>query len=216
MSASGSSLFAKVLTDVVILTENCRQVDPVWAASLGRWQLNKPLESDLVAVNSRYIDDNKLNNLKPPAQTIKGVANNNTRENGLRYFESGVNAAAQPFTSEHVTWKERGILLIEARISQRRGHQPVRPDHERHIRMRDEKRLGVVGNLFCAIGALYIVSVNTDVTKGIANGTMCRLVQIHVHNSASVRTKLTETGERIHAVYADEVLCLFFPSITGI
>ena len=76
--------------------------------------------------------------------------------------------------------------------------------------MRDEKRLGVVGNLFCAIGALYIVSVNTDVTKGIANGTMCRLVQIHVHNSASVRTKLTETGERIHAVYADEVPCLFF------
>lgn len=65
-----------------------------------------------------------------------------------------------------------------------------------------------VKNLFCAIGAPYMVNTNIDVNKGIANGTIAKFCDIILTSNAQIRIVSLEDGNQAHAVYADEVKCL--------
>ena len=76
-----------MLTDVIELTENHRQTDKPWAAALERWRINQPTEEDIASVNSLHVDNLDPILQCPPPQTITAVSQNNSRENGLRYFE---------------------------------------------------------------------------------------------------------------------------------
>ena len=62
----------------------------------------------------------------------------------------------------------------------------------------------------CSIGSPYIVTANTDVVKGIANGTMCHLVDVILRADAIVHVVIIADGSKIHAVYSDDVTCLLF------
>ena len=113
------------LTDVIELTENHRQPVPVWAARLDRLRINKPNIEDLEVINNRHVDVLAPAFRCPPPHTITAVSLNSSRETGLRYFEKRMNAEAPAFHSGDFEWKPRGILLIQARVTRKEGHQTV-------------------------------------------------------------------------------------------
>lgn len=82
----GIQLWKDCLSDVIELTENHRQADPKWAASLERWRINQPTAQDLIDVNARFIR-NESSELVPPPHTIIAVSQNVSREEGIRYIE---------------------------------------------------------------------------------------------------------------------------------
>ena len=210
LSMLGRHLWKTVLTDVIELTENHRQTDKPWAAALERWRINQPTEEDIASVNSLHVDNLDPILQCPPPQTITAVSQNNSRENGLRYFEKRMNESTTGICPEDLNWTKRGILLIRARITQKECHTKVRPQQENYIRRLSEKRLGFPGNLICITGAPYMVTLNTDVSKAVANGTMCYLFDVILRDDAIVRIHKTQDGTQMHAVYSDEVLCLLF------
>lgn len=146
----------------------------------------------------------------PPPQTITAVAENNSREDGLRYFEKRMLDSIDGICSGDLNWRERGVLLVQARISQAECHQKVRPQQENYIRGLDQRRLGLVGNLFCIIGAPYMVNLNTDVSNAVANGTMCNLYDVILREDVRIRIHKIRDGTKVHTVYADEIVCLLF------
>lgn len=129
----------------------------------------------------------------------------------MRYFEKRINDAVSGFLSESdYNWRRRGILLVQAPLSQTEGHQNIRTQQQNYIRGMNEKRLGFPGNLVCILGALYMVTINTDVSKKIANGTMCHLYDVILRDEAVIRIHRTKDGTQTHTVYADEIVCLLF------
>ena len=119
-------------------------------------------------------------------------------------------ADAPVIPSSSTEWRHRGILLIQASIERKSGSQHVRPEDAHYVRSLDQKRLGVVGNLYCVLGAAYRVSDNMDVSKGVANGTMCSLYDVCLKDEAFIRTVTLPDNTQVHAVYAKEVVCLLF------
>ena len=55
-----------------------------------------------------------------------------------------------------------------------------------------------------------MVGHNADVSKGIANGTLAILVDVILKETASVRIKTLPNNQQLHAVYANDVLCIVF------
>ena len=211
MSMRGRELWkSDVISDVIELTENLRQKEDIkWAASLERWRINQPSQEDVDEVLARVIQP-KENTLNPPPNTITAAVWNKTRENGLRYFVNRMLADAPVIPSSSTEWRHRGILLIQASIERKSGSQHVRPEDAHYVRSLDQKRLGVVGNLYCVLGATYRVSDNMDVSKGVANGTMCSLYDVCLKDEAVIRTVTLPDNTQVHAVYAKEVVCLLF------
>nr|CAH0103563.1 unnamed protein product [Daphnia galeata] len=202
-SMRGRYLWKTELTDVIELTENHRQsTDRPWAESLERWRINQ-LNYDIAAVNSWLVDDLVE---RPPPQTIIAVTQNDQREAGMRYYEMRINEPATTILSESDRdRRKRGILLVQARLWQTEGHQKVRPQQQNFIREMNEKRLGFPGNLVYILGAPYMVTINTDVSKKIAN-----LYNIILRDDAAIRIHWTKHGAQMHTVYADEILCILF------
>ena len=210
LSMVGRHLWKTVLTDVIELLENLRQTDKPYAAALERWRINQPTLEDIISVNSRNVTNLDPILECPPPQTITAVSQNNSREAGLQYFVKRINDSAPGICIENLDWRTRGILLIRAHVSQKENHSKVRPQQENYIRGLSDKRLGFPGNLVCIIGAPYMVTLNEDVSKAVANGTMCFLNDVVLRDEAQVRIHRTRDGTQMHAVYADEVLCLLF------
>lgn len=207
----GRHLGKTLVTDVIELTKNQRQTtDRPWAESLERWRINQPTEEDIVAINKRYIGELDLPLERPPPQTIIAVTQNDHRETGMRYFEKRLNDAAGSIAAGDLDWRKRGVLLVRAPVSQTQGHQKVRPQQENYIYSMNEKRLGFPGILVYILGAPYMVTIYTDVSKKVANGTMCHLYDIILNEEAPVRIHKTKNGTEMHLVYANDIVCLLF------
>lgn len=67
-----------------------------------------------------------------------------------------------------------------------------------------------VSDLYCAIGASYMMGTNVDVTRGIANETVAKLYDIILAPDAQIRIANVENGNQCHAVYATEVTSTIF------
>lgn len=100
--------------------------------------------------------------------------------------------------------------MIRAKITKKEKHSNVRPQQENYIRGLSEKRLGFPGNLICIVGAPYMVTLNTNVSKTVANGTMCFLNDVVLRDNAQVGIHKTSDRVEMHVVFADEVYCLLF------
>ena len=87
-------------------------------------------------------------------------------------------------------------------------------NEEDSIRNLNDKRLKTVGNLYCILGAPYIVGKNESVVNGIANGTQALLHSIHLKTSAQPRIVNLQGQKQVHAVYANEVHSLIFQHTT--
>jgi hypothetical protein len=55
-----------------------------------------------------------------------------------------------------------------------------------------------------------MITNNTDVSKGVVNGTNATLEDICLRDSATIRITKLDDGSFTHAVYAEDVLCLVF------
>ncbi len=108
-----------------------------------------------------------------------------------------------------MNWRSRGVLLVQADVvPQDNETKEISIDQQMYVRRQHSKKLGFVGNLYCVLTSTYMVDRNIDVSKGIANGTLCVLVDIFVKECARVRVLCFEDGSEVHAVFASEVSCL--------
>ena len=55
-----------------------------------------------------------------------------------------------------------------------------------------------------------MVTINTDVSKKVANGTMCHLHDIILDDNATIGVHITQDGTRMHSVYSHEIVFLLF------
>ena len=198
------------LTDVIELTENLRQTDTRWADSQKRWRVNQPTKQDIDDVNKRFIYPTSAVISSPPLGTVIAVPENQSREEALKFCEVTMLSNLPLIQRNSTDWRNRGVLLIEASISKSSGHQTVDPNQAEYIRSLGSKRLKAPGNLYCFIGAPYMVTINSDVCKGVANGTDATLEDICLRDSAVIRVAKLDDGTMTHAVYAEDVLCLVF------
>jgi hypothetical protein len=76
--------------------------------------------------------------------------------------------------------------------------------------IRGSNKLGCPGNLYCVVDAPYIVTDNSDVAKGVANGTLAYLQDIVLKPSATLTLELLPTGKKVASVCASEVDCFLF------
>jgi hypothetical protein len=148
--------------------------------------------------------------LLPPSGTVIAVPENKSREEALKFFETKMRSSLAPVQPNSSDWRNRGSLLIKASISKSTGHQTVNPKQEKYIRSLGLKRLKAPGQLCCFIGAPYMITNNTDVSKGVVNGTNATLEDICLRDSATIRITKLDDGSFTHAVYAEDVLCLVF------
>jgi hypothetical protein len=208
----GQDLWNSCLTDALLLDEIVRQGCPRWAASLNRWRLNQPTQQDIDDVMARLLP--QKNSMRPgtsdvpPAATPVAVARNRCRFAGTKMANAAALASLGPVANK--SWRERGAILVQATVRRAKGHQPLHAGTADRVRGRDEKKLGLVGDLYALIGTTYIVSQNADLNNKIANGTQAVLQDVVLLDDAHVRVVAIPDGMHVHAVYADEVATLVF------
>jgi hypothetical protein len=108
------------------------------------------------------------------------------------------------------SWETRGVLLIQASFYVKTRDIELSAEEESNIRNLSDKRLGIVGNLYCVIGSRYIVGKNESVANGIANGTLATLQNVVLQEKAKIRRVRLENGNEVHMVSAADVACLVF------
>lgn len=145
----------------------------------------------------------------PPLGTVIAVPENKSREEALKFFETTMLSNLAPAQPNSSDWRNRGVLLIATSISKSNGYHTVDHNQTEYIRSLGSKRLKAPGHLYSFIGASYMVTTNIDVSKGVANGTDATLQDICLRDSAAVRIAKLD-GTLIHAVNAEDLLCLVF------
>lgn len=122
-----------------------------------------------------------------------------------------------PLCNPDMDWRSRRILLVQAKLSSSTGSCPITSAQENYVRGMPTKRLTCVGNLYCVLGATYIIRDNVDVEKGVANGTLCTLVDIILRPEPTIRPLSLGIDDhlQVHAVSADDVTCLVFKHRTA-
>ncbi len=88
------------------------------------------------------------------------------------------------------------------------GHQSIQPEQIDYAGRCAATKMKTVKDLFCVVGASYMVNTNIDVTKGIANGTIATFYDIILIPSAKIRIISLEDGNEVHSIFADEVKCV--------
>ena len=207
----GQELWKSCLSDVVLLDQNVRQSDPEWADSLLRWRVNEPTMEDIALVNEKFISNKTLQHSNLPIGSIPvAVCDNASREKALQ-FSMQEALRKNPMKPEYANnWRLHGILLIQAKIRNTEGnHRPVETRIQEYVRNLDSQRLEGAGNLFCIRNAPYMMRINQNVKKGVANGTTATLRDVILAENAEVRIT-SVSNQHVFAVFADEVECLIF------
>ena len=217
---NGQELFATCLTDVIELNVNLRQHDQVYAKLLESLRVNRLTRAEIDLINSRdfYSLDDETRNRIPPF-TITTVFENTLREDALRYCESKLLKRAPAIVNDQdLNWRKRGVLLIKAKILVPKKNKTRSDETEVKVTRCDEQRLRQIGSsklkvpleLYCILDAPYMVSDNSDVSKGVANGTPCWLNDVILSSTATVRVITLPSGEKVHSVVATDVAGLIF------
>lgn len=201
------------VTDVIILTEIVRQVDPNRKNILERFKINQPREEDLEYVNTRFTGDihtEQADKLVPPPGTVAAVAKNTTKEQAIKFCTSKIleNIQKNPICNDN--WRERGIILIQAILLTKHLKNNIPSNQKRYIRSLPSTNIGAVGNLFCLIERAYMVGQNSDFAKGVANGTLFILQDNILKPNTEIRIVPVTKTLQVHAVFADEVMCAIF------
>jgi len=205
-SARAREFWKTCLTDVIELKSNHRQQNTVWATALEHFRINQPTKDDIALVQSRYMFNPDAIQT-PPKGTIIAVPFNNQREKALRFGEQRL-LDTLPEIIDPIDWRKQGVLLIKANISSKNSSVTLK-DQE-NIRRLGSKTLGCQGNLYCIVDGPYIVLANKDLSKGIANGTLCLLQDVVLKPNCKITVTSAPNGKKVHTVYAEDVECLLF------
>ncbi|KZR97176.1 Uncharacterized protein APZ42_008101, partial [Daphnia magna] len=107
-------------------------------------------------------------------------------------------------------WRNQGVLLIQARVTPSRASKNLTILQQNDVRKLGSKRLGCSGNLYCFVDAPYMVMSNSDVAKGVSNGTLALLQDVVLKTSCVVALTRLPSGKKVHSVCASDVECLLF------
>ena len=97
---------------------------------------------------------------------------NKQREQALRFGEQRILEILPDFIDSN-DWRTQDVLLIKAKISNKNPKDAMSAKDQEYVRKLGSKSLGCPGNLYCIIDGPYMVTANSDLTKGISNGTLC-------------------------------------------
>ena len=214
------------MTDVIELKQNHRQQDLEWATALENFRINQSTQSDIDFVSKRYMFDSD-NNLNAPPLTLTAVPDNEMRKNVLHYCEQRVIESLPNIANENTNWRERGVLLIKARIDPKKPKkvtntaavaEPTPPPppvtislaKKEYLRKLSSKTLDCTGNLYCIVDAPYMITTNIDVSKGLANGTQAYLKDVTLKPTCEVTVVTLPSGKKVHSVCASDVVSLIF------
>ena len=153
--------------------------------------------------------------LKPPVGTIAAVPGNDSREAGLKFCERNMLFQLFTLSDGDTDWRSRGVLLVQAGISTAKNRRVLTPGEQDAFRKLNKETLKATGNLVCVLGASNLVTSNTNVSKGVANGTSSSLQDIILHDSAIIRIVHLSASTSVHAVFAEDVKCLIMKHQLG-
>ena len=158
-----------------------------------------------------------LESCLPPPDTTIADPNNDARENSVAFCEQQMLEELPKISKNDTDWSRRGVILIQARLSTKKGRDAsvLTEKEQDRIRKFRQNRLDAVGNLYAVIGAPYLVRNNVDVPHGVANGTLSTLKNIVLQSHAKIRVVHCGGDRFVHAVYADEVQCFILKHCLG-
>lgn len=112
-------------------------------------------------------------------------------------------------------WRHQGILLIRANLLHKSTKQPLKASQETWMRdcISAQKDVGIMGNLYCILGECYIITKNIDVSSGIANGTLCELIDVVFHDDSETMIVNDRNNDPVHSVFAKQVKALIFKHV---
>ncbi|KZS16225.1 Uncharacterized protein APZ42_018073 [Daphnia magna] len=208
-AANGRRCWKTCLTDVIELKQNHRQQDPTWASALERFRINQPTQEDINLVSSRYMFGAETIEY-PPKSTITAVPYNAMREKALRLCERILLEKLIYVPDGDTNWRNQGVLLIQARVTPSRASRNFTILQQNDVTKLWSKRFGCSGNLYCVVDAPYMVMSNSDVAKGVSNGTLALLQDVVLKTSCIVALTELPSGKKVHSVCASDVECLLF------
>lgn len=150
--------------------------------------------------------------MRPPPGTIAVTPDNHAREAGLRQCERNLLSNISPIMPRDLNWRSRGVLLVESSLTTSNGSNLLSSCQQEFIRNLNNQKLGCVGSLLCVMSSSYMVGSNTDVGKGVANGTLCVLKDVVLCSGCSIRI-VKVGGVEVHAVFSKDVICIIFQHV---
>jgi hypothetical protein len=200
----GWNLWRNCMTHALELTFNVRATaDPELAERLERLRFNEPTDDDLEWWNQFcvskdvYADGERIVvGRQPPAGTQAAVTDNKERlAASLKVFTEYL--ASNPIAGNHMGWRERGAIRIEAEIkpsvSKRESVGLTHPALQERVKQRirytqSRKFFKNPGILDLVLGAPMIITDNKaiedGVRMGVANGTRATLVDVVLRSGA--------------------------------
>lgn len=227
-AVDGYNIWMTSMNSAVELVTNHRQSEDErpFHAALERFRTNEPTIDDIELINSRVVTP--FTN-RPPHGTPMVVPYNSDR------FDLITNSfhaylRANPLVMDSVTlrplqtWRERGALRIRARITTK-DSRFVDPKQLQQLAdcvvklppplKADEsgQKTHLSGELNLVLGGLYMLTTNVQVASGMANGTMCRLVDVLVYRELDINidySDITLFSGGLHTTSIDNVQGLVF------
>lgn len=144
------------------------------------------------------------------------VPTNEDREAGLKFCENDLLQNGSILIGDDLDWHSRGIIYVQADIYFGRLKAEISKIDQQTIRNSDSAQLNTVGNLLCVFGAHYLVKSNSDISKGVANGTLAALQVVILHDDVVPHIVHLSNSTSVYAVYAKEVKCLILKHTMGI
>ncbi len=170
---------------------------------------------DIKLVNDRLLTPTSSITL-PPAGTITAVSSNKTREEAIRYTEHTFLDTLPPISAtDEQNWKKRGTLLVKANVTSIRKDMPITQEKANYVRSLPGKITNYVGNLFCIIGANYMITTNVDVANGVANGAITTLRDIILKTNTTISVTKLDENQIFHYAMASDIECLILEHTFG-
>lgn len=160
-------------------------------------------------INTRFCDPEQFEESFPPPGTITVVSHNDARENSIKFYEMKFVASLPPISDGDILWRDRGAVLIQADLSlpsrYNISEQEIRARFSSISCNKYESIKKFTVDLCCILGGSYIITENSDVGRGVANGTHATLCDVILHDFAKMRTCDFGSDGMIHAVYCSDV-----------
>ena len=207
MVVQGLHLWQTVaVTSVVELTVNYRQrTDPTFFDLLERFRLGRPTVEDIELLNTRVVYPGQ----PLPPNIRKAAATNKVQEASSHYSFLQYLRRNPAFST--TSWLERGAIVVEAVVKGSATSRALDASKIPYILSLSEARWKgkFSGLLKLVVGHDYVHTKNTDVYRGLANGTMCTLQRVVLRPGANVWFEPNQDcGGGLHIVSAKDVLCV--------
>jgi hypothetical protein len=205
----GNSFWTR-LNAVVVLTENVRaESDRSFANALSRYRHGQFTEDDRQTFNQRVVSSS--NPIPEDGDELVVIVPTNKQRETIN--KAYLLKHAQLAGPETETWRERGVLVIKAKLRRcrnrkgKRGPELLPTELQWLLHMATERMCdNRTGTLRFAIGRRYSITSNDRVVNGIANGMWVEAIDVHLKDETILLD--WDPKEHAHVVSAQDVYAL--------